>query len=155
EQFSESHEIDHYKEFEKGAIGLEIEWNNKDPFFDRDLGSFRSLHNLNAISLGIIITRGSSLQTELYEVFKRYFTNIFPFEIEGLKLTTRQKREILKRLERSPDDLIEITAKQLYSDKYGEATTHMRKLEDRIQRGLGNPCPLILIGIGKERLVGQ
>ncbi|MGU9982597.1 hypothetical protein ACJ4V0_21450 [Phreatobacter sp. HK31-P] len=32
-------------------------------------------------------------------------------------------------------------------DKFGEATTHWRKLEERIHRGVGNPCPLVLIGI--------
>ncbi len=48
---SERHEIDHYKEFEKGNIGLEIEWNNKDPFFDRDLENFRKLHQLGELTL--------------------------------------------------------------------------------------------------------
>ena len=33
------------------------------------------------------------------------------------------------------------------SDKFGAATTHWRKLEDRVQRGVGNPCPLVLIGL--------
>ena len=33
------------------------------------------------------------------------------------------------------------------SDKFGEATTHWRKLTDRVERGVGNPCPLLLIGI--------
>lgn len=33
------------------------------------------------------------------------------------------------------------------SDKFGEATTHWRKLDDRVRRGVGNPCPLVLIGI--------
>jgi hypothetical protein len=32
-------------------------------------------------------------------------------------------------------------------DKYGAATTHWRKLEDRVQRGVGNPCPLLLVGL--------
>jgi hypothetical protein len=32
-------------------------------------------------------------------------------------------------------------------DKYGAATTHWRKLEDRVHRGVGNPCPLLLIGL--------
>jgi hypothetical protein len=26
------------------------------------------------------------------------------------------------------------------ADKFGEATTHWRKLEDRVHRGVGNPC---------------
>jgi hypothetical protein len=33
------------------------------------------------------------------------------------------------------------------ADKFGEATTHWRKLEDRVRRGVGNPCPLVLIGM--------
>ncbi len=39
------------------------------------------------------------------------------------------------------------------SDKFGEATTHWRKLEDRVHRGVGNPCPLLLIGIPKSVVV--
>jgi len=33
------------------------------------------------------------------------------------------------------------------ADKFGEATTHWRKLDDRLRRGVGNPCPLVLIGL--------
>ncbi|MNV71041.1 Restriction endonuclease BglII [compost metagenome] len=36
---------------------------------------------------------------------------------------------------------------QFVSDKFGEATTHWRKLDDRLRRGVGNPCPLVLIGL--------
>jgi hypothetical protein len=43
---SESHEVDHYRSHKNGNIGLEIEWNNKDPFFDRDLENFRKLHQI-------------------------------------------------------------------------------------------------------------
>ncbi len=46
----------------KNRIALEIEWNNKDPFFDRDLNNFRLLFDLRAISVGIIITRCDQLQ---------------------------------------------------------------------------------------------
>src|SRR5207245_1103132 len=35
ERESISHEIDHVREFSAGVAALEIEWNNKDPFFDR------------------------------------------------------------------------------------------------------------------------
>jgi len=46
----------------KNRIALEIEWNNKDPFFDRDLNNFRLLFDLRAISVGVIITRCDELQ---------------------------------------------------------------------------------------------
>ena len=55
---SPTHRIDCYK----NKIALEIEWNNKDPFFDRDLNNFRLLFDLRAISVGIIITRCDDLQ---------------------------------------------------------------------------------------------
>lgn len=55
---SPTHKIDCYK----NRVALEIEWNNKDPFFDRDLNNFRLLFDLRAISVGIIITRSDELQ---------------------------------------------------------------------------------------------
>lgn len=58
-----THKIDCYK----NKIALEIEWNNKDPFYDRDLNNFRLLFDLRAISVGIIITRCTDLQ----EIFNK------------------------------------------------------------------------------------
>jgi len=55
---SPTHSVDCFK----GRVALEIEWNNKDPFFDRDLNNFRLLFELRAIDVGVIITRGSELQ---------------------------------------------------------------------------------------------
>lgn len=46
----------------KNKIAIEVEWNNKDPFFDRDLNNFRLLHELEAVSVGIVITRAAELQ---------------------------------------------------------------------------------------------
>ena len=56
---SPTHAVDCYK----NRVALEIEWNNKDPFFDRDLNNFRLLFELRVISVGIIVTRCDSLQT--------------------------------------------------------------------------------------------
>lgn len=55
---SPTHKIDCYKE----KVALEIEWNNKDPFFDRDLNNFRLLFDLRAIGVGVIIKRCDDLQ---------------------------------------------------------------------------------------------
>ena len=55
---SPTHEIDCFK----NRIALELEWNNKDPFYDRDLNNFRLLFDLRAISVGIILTRCDELQ---------------------------------------------------------------------------------------------
>ncbi len=55
---SPTHKVDCFK----NGVGIEIEWNNKDPFFDRDLNNFRLLFELRALSVGIIITRCDELQ---------------------------------------------------------------------------------------------
>lgn len=55
---SPTHQVDCFK----NRVALEIEWNNKDPFFDRDLNNFRLLFELRAVSVGIIITRCDNLQ---------------------------------------------------------------------------------------------
>jgi hypothetical protein len=56
---SPTHKVDCFK----GHVGLEIEWNNKDPFYDRDLNNFRLLFELRVIEVGVIVTRASNLQT--------------------------------------------------------------------------------------------
>ena len=37
ERAATTHQIDHVRETKLGSVALEIEWNNKDPFYDRDL----------------------------------------------------------------------------------------------------------------------
>jgi len=59
ESLSPTHKVDCFK----NRVALEIEWNNKDPFFDRDLNNFRLLFDLRVISVGVIVTRCSELQT--------------------------------------------------------------------------------------------
>ena len=52
----------HFVDCFRGRVALEIEWNNQDTFFDRDLNTFRRLFDLRAIDVGVIITRSSELQ---------------------------------------------------------------------------------------------
>lgn len=54
----------------KGGVALEMEWNNKDPFFDRDLNNFRLLFELRAIKVGIIVTRSWELQAIFKQIGK-------------------------------------------------------------------------------------
>lgn len=54
----------------KGRVALEVEWNNKDPFYDRDLNNFRQLFDLRAIDVGVIITRATELQ-DIFNGLKR------------------------------------------------------------------------------------
>ena len=63
ETLAPTHEVDNFK----NRVAVETEWNNKDPFFDRDLTTFRLLFELNVLSVGVIITRA----TELQSIFKQ------------------------------------------------------------------------------------
>ncbi|HWA92878.1 MAG TPA: BglII/BstYI family type II restriction endonuclease [Rhizomicrobium sp.] len=150
---STSHEMDHVREIaERGIVALEIEWNNKDPFFDRDLENFKRVHAEGAISVGIIITRGSSLQDGMRKAVNRFaetrridaFEKLEPF---GVLPTRRQRTAIEARMKLRKEAFPNAWVDHFVSDKYGSATTHWRKLEDRIQRRVGNPCPLLLIGL--------
>lgn len=86
EMNSPTHKIDCYK----NRVALEIEWNNKDPFFDRDLNNFRLLFDLRAISVGVIITRCDNLQSifvaldkgESYGASTTHMSKLLP-RIEG------------------------------------------------------------------------
>ena len=51
----------------KNRVAMEIEWNNKDPFFHRDLVNMRLLYEHGLIDVGVIITRSTSLNM----VFRR------------------------------------------------------------------------------------
>ncbi len=63
---SPTHKIDCFK----NHVALEVEWNNKDPFYDRDLNNFRLLFDLRAVSVGVIVTRGDELQAIFDEIGK-------------------------------------------------------------------------------------
>jgi hypothetical protein len=154
-----SHKMDHVRTIlqrdgSSAVVALEIEWNNKDPFFDRDLENFKRLHAEGAISVGIVVTRGKSLHENMRELVLRFFderqVQSFQDLLQwGYDPTAKQRSAITKRMERSknPLTLREAFADKFVSDKFGEATTHWAKLEARVQRGVGNPCPLVTIGL--------
>lgn len=156
-----SHKIDHVKSFAlkdqtTATVALEIEWNNKDPFFDRDLENFKRLHADGAISVGMIITRGRELHDSMRELVARFYdqrdiTGFNDLLQWGYDPTAKQRAAIKKRMERKRDPLSfrDAFIDKFVSDKFGQATTHWRKLEDRVHRGVGNPCPLVLIGLPK------
>jgi len=155
-----SHEIDHVRSFPSVSgelartIALEIEWNNKDPFFDRDLENFKRLHSEGAISAGIIVTRGTTLQTEMRNLIAHWADENSADDFDrlaelGVTPTAKQRAAISKRVNRKRDPVPFRRAwlEKFVNDKYGMATTHWSKLEDRVSRGVGNPCPLLLIGL--------
>lgn len=63
-----THKIDLFKRGPNDdlpGVGIELEWNNKDEFFDRDLINFEALHRARGLAVGIVVTRGPQLQEEL------------------------------------------------------------------------------------------
>ena len=70
---SPTHEVDSVK----GRVALELEWSNKDPFYDRDLNNFRLLFDLRAISVGVIITKANELAALFEElgIWSKYGTS--------------------------------------------------------------------------------
>ncbi len=153
-----SHEVDHVKFADAGALALEIEWNNKDPFFDRDLENFQRLHALSAISLGIVITRGASMQDSFLDrITARLKVQGLETESDLDRLgigarTAAQRKTVADQVARGVP-FIEAFTRKFVADKFGQATTHWSKLEDRVNRGVGNPCPLLLIGLPASILV--
>jgi hypothetical protein len=149
---STSHEIDHVRAFDNGdVVALEIEWNNKDPFFDRDLENFKRLHAEGAISVGVMVTRGESLQDEMVANVRRFaqerqLRGLDDLSTLPLNPTKRQRQDVMRRLSRGAE-FADAWATSFVQDKFGAATTHWRKLADRIRRGVGNPCPMLLIGL--------
>ena len=153
ERESLSHEIDHVRKLPNGTIALEIEWNNEDLFFDGDLRTFKRLHADGAISIGAIITRGTTLQEGLRDLVESF---ALKHKIDSLEKITRfytpttRQRKTIADAAASKGSFHKGWAHAFVSDKFGEATTHWRKLEERVARGFGNPCPLLLIGIPRD-----
>lgn len=82
---SPTHKIDCFKD----NVGLEVEWNNKDPFYDRDLNNFRLLFELRVIEAGVIVTRCDHLQTIFNELGKG----------ESYGASTTHMRKLLPKVE--------------------------------------------------------
>ena len=113
EGYLDGHRID----FLKGRVALDLEWNSKDQTYDRDLFAFSAFYDAGAIDLGILITRGNSLDNE-------YF---------------RSLGKVLKK-----DGTI--GTEEVYK-KFGASTTWMGKLLYRLDAGRNGGCPVLAIGI--------
>src|SRR5581483_7379680 len=55
----------HKVDFLKNRVAFEIEWNSKDQTFDRDLYAFESFFRGGVIDVGVVVTRGESLNPAL------------------------------------------------------------------------------------------
>ncbi|MBU2587857.1 MAG: restriction endonuclease [Alphaproteobacteria bacterium] len=111
--FLDGHRID----FLNGRVALDLEWNSKDQTYDRDLYAFSAFYDAGAIDVGVLITRGSSLDNSFF----------------------RSLGSVLSK------DGSEGTA-EVYK-KYGASTTWMGKLLYRLDAGRNGGCPVLAIGI--------
>lgn len=150
--YSTSHEVDHVKAFDAGTIALEIEWNNKDPFYDRDLENFQRLHADGAISLGVIVTRGTSFQRDIQSrvlgfAIDHGIQSLTDLHALGIKPTSRQQKDADNLVRPGITTYAQAWAQSFTRDKFASSTTHWEQLEKRLSRGVGSPCPLVSIGI--------
>ncbi|MBI2511288.1 MAG: restriction endonuclease [Opitutae bacterium] len=156
---SPTHKVDCYKATELGGIGFEIEWNNKDPFFDRDLNNFRLLFELRTISVGVILTRAEDLKDLFRDLTDR---GLKPSSSFGESTTHWGK--LLPRLEGGAGGGCPVLAfgitQKLYTEDVSDhearelirAATAAKKaqrravIEKRKKKGGGGAIPLDLVG---------
>ena len=114
EGYLDGHRID----FVSGKVALDLEWNSKDQTYDRDLYAFSAFYDASAIDVGIILTRGNSLDTDFFRSLGKVLDK------DG---KTEGKEEVYK--------------------KFGASTTWMGKLLYRLDAGRNGGCPVLAIGI--------
>lgn len=161
--FFSSHKIDHIGSgnCSHNKFALEIEWNNKDEFFDRDFVAIRGLYESRAIELGIIITRGEGLEEHIKKEVGKYFIKEKVNSYQGIdKLKKKLKTKGHKfsfpssSLKSSIDSKVSkgidfTTACQevFCSSKFGSTTTNWDQLKRRMKRRAVGRTPLIKLGI--------
>lgn len=116
EGYLDGHRID----FLNDRVALDLEWNSKDQTYDRDLSAFAAFYEAGAIDVGVILTRGNSLDTDFF----------------------RSLGGVLKK------DGTE-GSEPVYK-KFGASTTWMGKLLYRLDAGRNGGCPILAIGITKK-----
>lgn len=161
-----SHEIDHLCQNEANQfLAIEIEWNNKDEFYDRDFQSLKRLYEAHIIEAGVIVTRGTSLEDSLLSMIERYFEDCRVnsiSDISDIKLrfpnpknaddfafsfpTEKQKLRIKKKAQNGKS-IARAAAEVFKADKFTGTTTNWRQLQKRIERRDGGRTPILCIGI--------
>jgi hypothetical protein len=153
EKESMSHEIDHVRATANGTLALEIEWNNKSEFYDRDLENFKRLHAEGVFSVAILVTRGQTFQDNVLNIVSAFadansinsFADLEKFE--NYDPSRKFKDAVNHAAAKNNARFREVWVKRFVSSKYAATTTHWNKLQERIRRGVGSPCPMLLIGI--------
>jgi hypothetical protein len=120
-RYLDGHKID----FVKSRVAFDMEWNSKDQTFDRDLYAFNAFFISGVIDVGVLVTRGQSLNP----IFRKL----------GQALTKAGKPEY--RLVKGK------LVPRMTHDKYGASTTWWGKLIYRLNAGRNGGCPVLAVGI--------
>ena len=122
EYIREGYLAGHRIDFVSEKVAFDLEWNSKDQTYDRDLYAFSAFHSAGAIDVGILLTRGNSLDMDFM-------------------------RSLGKVLTKSGEE----GSKNVYS-KFGASTTYMGKLLPRLEAGRNGGCPILAVGIKPQCL---
>ncbi len=117
--YLDGHRID----FVNGKVALDFEWNSKDQTYDRDLYAFSAFHAAGAIDVGVLLTRGVSLDIGFF----RSLGNVLD------KQGNEGKGPVYK--------------------KFGASTTGMNKLLYRLDAGRNGGCPVLALGIKPQCVI--
>lgn len=121
QRYLDGHKID----FVKGRVAFEMEWNSKDQTFDRDLYAFNAFFMSGVIDVGVVVTRGQTLNPVLRRLG------------QALKKDGRPEYKMVKG-KRMP---------RMTHEKYGASTTWWGKLVYRLNAGRNGGCPVLALGI--------
>jgi len=120
-RYLDGHKID----FVKNRVAFDMEWNSKDQTFDRDLYAFNAFFIGGVIDVGVLVTRGQSLNP----VFKKLG--------QALKRTGEPEYKLVKGK----------PVPRMTHEKYGASTTWWGKLIYRLNAGRNGGCPVLAVGI--------
>jgi hypothetical protein len=117
--FLDGHRID----FLNDRVALDLEWNSKDQTYDRDLYAFSAFYEAGAIDVGVVLTRGSSLDNTFFRSLGKVLT----------KGGAEGQEDVYR--------------------KFGASTTWMGKLLYRLDAGRNGGCPVLAIGITPDCVI--
>lgn len=120
-KYLDGHKIDFVKE----RVAFDMEWNSKDQTFDRDLYAFNAFFLSGVIDVGVLVTRGQSLNPVLRQLG------------QSLKKDGTPEYKTVEG-EQVP---------RMTYEKYGASTTWWGKLVYRLNAGRNGGCPVLAIGI--------
>lgn len=110
----------------KDALAVDVEWHPKDGNLDRDLSAYRAWHEEGFLVGAALITR---VHAETRDLGKKLWDEYIVAH---------------------PED-----AKKKHAEYTTTTTANYEKALDRVKRGDGGTCPLILFGIGEKTWDGE